>query len=480
MVKNEQQSFVAVFLKNSAIRHQSEIHLSISRGSTMKDQKEPSYSGISMLGNGKSSLCSRLLLPLLAALCCIFVFASQCSASETTRLPGSGRLLTNGSYGITKDGRILCAENLDKSFIPASTLKILTALSAIETLGRDYHWTTTFHLNQADDLIIRGSGDPFLTSEAVIKIAEQLRVRGITDIKDIFLDDSLFSLEGPPPGSEGTDNPYDAESSALAVNFNSLPFRISSSGTLQQLEKQTPILPLMQTFASGKRVGKYRINISSEPDTGSISNILRYSGELFQTVFDQQGIHVSGRIRHTTSPTITSQASLVYRHYSELSLDEVIRRMLLSSNNFIANQLFLLNGASRFGLPATWAKGREAQQLFLQERFHFTQNIQINDGSGLCRKDTLTARQMLLILDRFKPYASMLRKSGTTRIKSGTMTDVYCYAGYFERNAELLPYTIFLNQKRNNRKELLRILQKYIADRDPAYQALSGKQTVIR
>ena len=68
-------------------------------------------------------------------------------------------------------GAILFSMNRDKSLIPASTLKILTALVGLRYLGPDFRFRTDFFLNDQSDLTIKGYGDPFLVSETVAQIA---------------------------------------------------------------------------------------------------------------------------------------------------------------------------------------------------------------------------------------------------------------------------------------------------------------------
>ena len=62
---------------------------------------------------------------------------------------------------------------------------------------------------------------------------------------------------------------------------------------------------------------------------------------------------------------------------------------------------------------------------------------------------------MITLLERFKPYSHLLSETRNTLLKSGTMTGVYSYAGYFESAGNLDPFVILLNQKVNNRDQLL-------------------------
>ncbi len=65
---------------------------------------------------------------------------------------------------------------------------------------------------------------------------------------------------------------------------------------------------------------------------------------------------------------------------------------------------------------------------------------------------------MLNVLSRFKPYADLLPVQEGVKVKSGTLTNVFSYAGYFRNENGLDGFVLILNQKENTRDELLRSL----------------------
>src|SRR5262249_35659729 len=63
--------------------------------------------------------------------------------------------------------RPLCAQQIDRPFNPASVMKLVTTLAALELLGPDYRWKTDAYLNGTlergvlhGDLLLKGGGDP--------------------------------------------------------------------------------------------------------------------------------------------------------------------------------------------------------------------------------------------------------------------------------------------------------------------------------
>ncbi len=390
----------------------------------------------------------------------LFYFYS-CSAmalAKHNRIQRLHPFLDNGAYALKIKNTVIRQFRADEKFIPASTQKIFTALMALEILGPEYRFATSFFLDNDNNLYIQGHGDPFLISENIRNIAKTLHANGLHNVRSIILDDSAFALEGPPPDSANTKNPYDATSGALAVNFNALPLQKLKSGKILSGEPQTPLLPIMVKFGEYFPIGKHRVNVNAMIHTKPHSNTLRYTGELFTAIFQQQGITVQNGYSIDRTP---ENSRLVYTYESPSSVSDLIRSILHFSNNFIANQLFLSCGSRLFGYPATWQKAQRGAKDFLSIRLGLNgTSIKVVDGSGLSIVNRITAQTMLQLLERFKPYADLLKNQDGTLLKSGTLTGVYCYAGYFNNDVTLAPFVLFLNQHRNTRKSMLHILRK--------------------
>ncbi len=360
-------------------------------------------------------------------------------------------LVENGGLIVTRNGATIYEHNADSQFMPASVQKIGTALAAIQILGKDYRFSTHFYLSGDRDLYIRGLGDPLLVSEEVAQIVTALKGRGLSAIRNIHLDDSGCQLENPTDGASNTLNPYDAQNSCLAVNFNTISLIKGADGSVRSGEEQTPTLPLMRELAQGLPPGTDRINA-----TASGNQSLRYVGELFVTMCKRQGIAVSGAIIPGPVP---DGLKPVYEHTSSKSMDEVLTKLLKYSNNFIANQIFLAIGAKQYGWPATWDKGQRAMTAFYRNELGLTnKDIVIREGSGLSRQNRMTPKGMLVILEAFKPHAGLLPFENNCLRKSGTMTGVYGYAGYFAGERGLDSFVLILNQPKNTRNQVLELL----------------------
>ncbi|NNK95767.1 MAG: D-alanyl-D-alanine carboxypeptidase/D-alanyl-D-alanine-endopeptidase [Desulfobacterales bacterium] len=376
-------------------------------------------------------------------------------------------LVSTGGYIITAAGRPLIQDNVHEPFIPASTIKIATSLAALEILGPNYRYKTAFYLSDDAVLCIKGYGDPSLTSEAIEEIVLALKKRSIRSISAIVLDDTLFQNAESNDWGGNSDNPYDAPNSALAVNYNSIALRKHGNGTITTGEKQTPYIPLMDEIGQHLKPGLHRVNVAAFSRPSQINHSLRYAGQLFKAILLREGIEVRGSFR---KGQIDAKSQPIYTYSNPKTLEDVIRECLKYSNNFIANQLFLTAGLVRYGYPATWKKARRTMNEFLSESLGLSANsYSIWEGSGLSRKNAVTPAFLAAVLEVFKPYGFLLPKNSHGFIKSGTMSDVYSYAGYFSSQERLDPFVILLNQNRNTREELLvklhRLYQEYVGDR---------------
>jgi D-alanyl-D-alanine carboxypeptidase/D-alanyl-D-alanine-endopeptidase (penicillin-binding protein 4) len=362
-----------------------------------------------------------LMWPHLLALACIlFLMPAQvlAGASETlAALAPSGLVLV-----IDEKGNELVVQNADKPFVPASVAKIVTAWLALEVLGADYRFETRFYLNADRVLYIRGGGDPFLISEELAQLASALVAAiGKQPLTGIVLDASYYPSDMRIPGIEDTDEAYDALNSALAVNFNTI-HAVRKGKTVHSAEKQTPITPLAisQFLARGSQ-GRGRISLTQDPTVG-----LQYAGELIAAFIERAGGSLKGKI---STGVVPEGLEPVYVHRQSRPLSKILAELLLSSNNYIANQVFLEIGGRRLGAPVSLEKSRQVANEMLV-RHDLAESIRLEEGSGISRGNRFTARGLAQLLRLFEPHATLLRRGDGARFKTGTFSGVSTLAGY--------------------------------------------------
>ena len=354
----------------------------------------------------------------------------------------------------TLEGRQVYNHNHKNSLVPASTLKILTALAALHYLGPSYRFRTDCYIDQDDNLVVKGFGDPLFTSESILLLTAQMR-KSVNTFNDLILDDAYFAQPIVIPGKARTTEPYDAPLGALVVNFNTVYFKQDRQGRYISAEDQTPLLSMVLPRVQKSGLSQGRITISHDPSFN-----LRYAGELMLYFFKQEGIGHSGRIR--LNGRTSQQGSILLSYRSPYLLDHVVARLLEYSNNFIANQILLAIGAKVYGPPATLAKGLQAVVRLADRQLNLG-GIRMAEGSGISRTNRLSASQMARVLEAFAPYRFLLRRDGPELYKTGTLNGIRTRAGYLETTqGQLYTYVIFLNTPGKTIPPVLKLVKKIV------------------
>ncbi len=352
-----------------------------------------------------------------------------------------------------ENGNELVAQNADQPFVPASVTKVVTAWLAMEVLGGDYRFETKFYLDKDRVLYVKGGGDPYLISERLAVLAKDLVAAiGKEPITGIVLDASYYPADIRIPGIEDTDRAYDALNSALAVNFNTIA-AVRSGNTVRSAEKQTPITPLaISQFRKRGPRGRGRISLAQEPAVS-----LQYAGELIAAFIDRAGGSVKGEI---TTGTVPQGLEPVYVHKSP-PLSEILTQLLLGSNNYMANQVFLEIGGHRLGGPVSLEKSLKVANELLAKH-DLAEAIHLEEGSGISRDNRFTARGLAKVLHLFEPHANLLHGNASASYKTGTLPGVRTLAGYAD-TAKHGEVRFVISLKSNNgamRFKLLRAIER--------------------
>lgn len=170
----------------------------------------------------------------------------------------------------------------------------------------------------------------------------------------------------------------------------------------------------------------------------------------------------------------------------EPRLDRYLRRMNVHSVNRMAERLFLRLGRLRFGRPATREKGTRAIGRYLAGLGFPPHAFRVYDGSGLSRRNRVTAGAMARYLQRIGrrswfprllaslPRAGMegtVREIGYVderfRVKSGHLDGMFALAGYgIDRDGRRIVFAFIVNapgrgsDRRHSRGRLVEILAR--------------------
>ena len=359
---------------------------------------------------------------LIAASCAILLLTSQSLADISDRIAAlspSGLILV-----LDEKGDELVAQNVDQPFSPASVAKIVTAWLAMEVLGGDYQFETSIYMDDDRNLYVRGGGDPFLVSEEWELLAQNLiEATGKEPFETIVVDTSYYPSDLQIPGIKNDNESYNAPNSALAVNFNTI-HAVRKGKSVKSAEKQTPITPVaVEQFRTRGPSGRGRISLpKDDPDVAA-----KYAGEMLAAFISKAG----GIVKNGVSVgSVPEKLDTIYIHRQSRKLDELLTLMLLGSNNFLANQIFLEVGAHRLGGPVSLEKSLKVAGELLAKH-DLADDILLREGSGISPENQFTARGLAGLLQHFSPHAELLRRNKAgSRYKTGSIDGVRALAGY--------------------------------------------------
>jgi D-alanyl-D-alanine carboxypeptidase/D-alanyl-D-alanine-endopeptidase (penicillin-binding protein 4) len=327
-------------------------------------------------------------------------------------------------------GEPLLEWNADLAMNPASTMKLVTTLAALEVLGPTYVWRTEAYAGgpiQGDvlqgDLVLKGYGDPKLTLESFWLLLRDLRARGLREIRgQLVLDRSLFAPHGNDAGQFDNEptRPYNVPPDALLINFKSVRLQFvpqEATGAVKIVA--TPSLPqidIVNQLALGAGncdfwperpqalpdqarlvfTGVFPSGCGEKSRSFALLTPNEYALALFQQLWRELGGQFAGGVRAGVLP---EDARLLARSESP-PLSEVIRDINKFSNNVMARQVFLTLSLAADLPPATPEKSARAVRDWLKRAELDLPELVIENGSGLSRVERITARGLARVLAR--------------------------------------------------------------------------------
>jgi len=341
-------------------------------------------------------------------------------------------------YDLTGDSLIF-AYNQQKMMRPASTQKVLTAISALDVLGAAHNYRTTVYADGkmvADakgvqtlegNVYVIGDFDPKLTVTHLKEIVKAMKAAGIGRINgkilaDLSMKDTLALGNGWCWDDE---QPYLTPLSLSGKDYECTPERIHrynpSRNFLQALRRQ---LEAEKITANGIGTATYR-------------------------------------------PSANSKLICTIVH----SVEDVLMQMMKDSDNLYAESMFFQLGAEgKKGV--SWKDCAQVVEGVIEKTGFPTAYVKVADGCGLSLYDYVTAALHVALLryayqreEIFTPLWNTLPIAGidgtlekrmtsgaarnNVRAKTGTVTGVSALTGYVRAsNGNLLAFSIINNGNR--------------------------------
>ena len=326
-------------------------------------------------------------------------------------------------------GQPLYSRGSRRPLLPASNMKILTAVAALGILGPQERLATELHASAppgaagdiAGPVWIRGGGDPSLVGEAWWLLAREMKLKGILRIAGgLVADTSLFDGQNRPPGWPGPecDQPYCAPFDALMANFSSVEVRVMPGAAVGD-PARVGLFPLPGglTVDSGARTGSgsgndLRISILRGGDVGRVvvrgelgieSRTVRsyrrvpdaamFALGCLRDALSREGIQVEGPLQRGATP---EEAHRLLRYRSR-PLYEIVSDMNKYSNNVMAESLVKVLGAG-VAAPGTTESGLNRMVEHFGTLGVDMAGWSLADGSGLSRSNRVTALGIAQVL----------------------------------------------------------------------------------
>lgn len=399
---------------------------------------------------------------------------------------------------LDEEGDTLFASPLaEVALCPASSLKTVTTGAAFGLLGPEFRFETVLAGTsplKADgtldgDLVLVGAGDPTLSSDDVVHLADTAVVAGLKSVTGkIVVDASIF------PGSPVNDfwnwgdigNAYGAGAFGLNIDHNRLEVRFDPGpqtgtptkflgGAAAPRDTRWENHVVTGSHDSGDQVVVY-----SQPYGRSITlrgsvplgeNGFTVGGanpdppvvaaELLRARLESSGVTIAGR-------GMATGERIALASYQSPPLAEIIDHLHRVSDNVEAQCLFLKIGRTQNSSPAG-----AVRQYWEKAGVQFI-GLRLLDGSGLARANTIRPIDLAHVdfAARRGPHGQRFYESltatmdGSVRSKNGAMSGVRSEVGFIRTEADrILTFAYIANGLHSGiefwplRKELLRAIQ---------------------
>ncbi|MGY0781101.1 D-alanyl-D-alanine carboxypeptidase/D-alanyl-D-alanine endopeptidase [Azospirillum argentinense] len=413
-------------------------------------------------------------------------------------------------------GAVLAERQPAKPFAPASVAKLPAMAAALAVLGPDHRFETTLHITGRlgdgvldGDLILKGGGDPSLSSEGLTELLRDLGALGVTRVTGRFLYDTsalpeMAEIDAGQPWTAG----YNTGVGALSLNFNRFRFdwarpaaagqpvrvsawSVSDTGRvpLDSVTVQlgagagaafTPLIAMDGEPANGEPGGE-RWRFAPQPGMAAslwlpVTRPGLAAAHVFRRLAVEAGIALPAPAPGAVPPT----ATLAALHRSE-PLEVLARQVLRYSNNLSA-ELIGLAAARRLDpavqtLPES-AAVLTAPAMLAAPRTDWT-GLRLLNHSGLSAASRITPAQTMALIQGAGPAVLALLPGEDegkvlppgVRAKSGTLAYAKALAGTLTTaGGRTLGFAFFVTDEAQ-RAAMDRTMDRRIAEIPPEARA---------
>lgn len=397
----------------------------------------------------------------------------------------------------------LFGQNAEKSFIPASLSKLVTAAAVLHHMHPGFKFKTQLVSNAslkngalAGPLYLKGGGDPSFVSENMWVLVNEFTRSGITKINgDVIVDDTRFDADRFGNGRQTVrvDRAYDAPIGAMSMNWNAVSVFVRPGEKVGEKLKVVADIssPYLKVRNNTKTVAAGRgrnISVERKKEKGFFGDVVEVNGAMalghqevvvYKSIshpdlwagynlvefLKQRGITVTGQVRAGAAP---KDATVLATSESK-PLAAVVADMSKWSNNYVAEML-VKNLAAESGLvPATMEAGLEKVRAYFESLGFAKDTYEYINAAGFTRDNRITPKQIGTFLESARQDFTMFpeflaslpiggvdgtlrsRMKGSkaenwVRAKTGLLNGVVGLAGYAGRaNGTVLTFAFIYN-----------------------------------
>lgn len=340
----------------------------------------------------------------------------------------------------SKTGELLYSHLGETRLRPASNMKILTSIAALETLGADYQFKTEVAIdgiledNVLDgNVYIKGYGDPTLLKEDLEQFAKELKAYGVHTIKgSIFGDDTWYDDVRLSQDLDWSDesNYTGAQISALTLSPNedydtgTIIVKVSPGAKVGEKAEVTinPETDYITMINQAKTVATNETrNLSIEREHGT--NTIHIKGtipfdsihsekwvavweptgyvlDVFRSSLEENGIQLTNdaKIQQKKTP----QEAIVMTKKESMPLSEILLSFMKLSNNS-HGEILTKEMGKRIYDEGSWDKGLQVIEESIAKFGVETETILLRDGSGMSHKNMIPANELTQLLYQIQP-----------------------------------------------------------------------------
>lgn len=385
-------------------------------------------------------------------------------------------------YVADESGNKVYEYDANRGLSTASTMKVFTAAAALETLGKEYKFTTKVALE--NNLYISSNGDPTLGSwrydgykpeDFKNKIIEVLKSKNITKISgDLIIDDTYFDFQKIPGGWPYNDmgNYYGA--GVWSVNWRENQFDINTFGRdIKGFNVNLDGLKFVNELRTEGSNDRSIIYTQPYSDVAYVNGALpakemKISGAmpnpprlLALEVVDElkkQNIIFNGKIIINSERLINGEMPLVFPEnkvvltYDSPTLEKMVYWFLKKSINLYGETFVKTMAKEKTGI-SSFEIGMKYLKNFWKQKGIDERMINFADGSGLSPQNYASAKaevQALLWAKKqpwFSAYYEGFPVQGNgMKMKSGSIKDSRAFAGYHtSKSGKNYVFSIIMN-----------------------------------